>query len=108
MNKQKSKSTTRSGALFKPEPVEAVLPITTSDIMQNPGSTSENTGENQLQSVMTALLEDRRAMQDNIATLMRVVDERITRPEATVDPTPRPAVGRSNSEVELKLETCQQ
>ena len=41
----------------------------------------------------------------NIATLMRVVEEQITRPEfeVTADQTMRPVVGRSNSDIKLKL-----
>ena len=65
------KSTTRSGAEFKPE-------NTSSEIMTTP----ETTGESQLQTVLSALLEDRRAMQANIDALMRTVEERTARPEA--------------------------
>ena len=34
-----------------------------------------STGDNQLQNVVTALLEDRRVMQASIESLMRIVEE---------------------------------
>ena len=43
-------------------------------------------GESQLQNVVTALLEDRRAMQANIEALMRAVEEQTARSGATVEP----------------------
>ena len=51
MSNQITKSTTRSGAEFKPE-------LTSSEIMTTPPGSA---GESQLQNVVTALLEDRRA-----------------------------------------------
>ena len=61
-------------------------------------------GESQLQNVVTALLEDRRAMQANIEALMRTVEERTARSGATVEPTDRPVVTRGSNEAELKLQ----
>ena len=58
------KSTTRGSAGFIPED-------TSSEIMTTP----EITGDSQLQTVLSALLEDRRAMQANIDALMRTVEE---------------------------------
>ena len=61
-------------------------------------------GEDQLQNVVTTLLEDRRAMQANIEALMRIVEERTARSGATVEPTERPVVTRGSNEAEVKLQ----
>ena len=64
MSRQIQKSITRSGAEFKPEYVNR----------ESMTTTPEATGESQLQTVLSALLEDRRAMQANINALMRTVE----------------------------------
>ena len=53
---------------------------------------------------MTALLEDRRAMQANIEALTRTIEERTARSGATVEPTDRPVVTQGNNEAKLKLQ----
>ena len=82
MSNQITKSTTRSGAEFKPE-------LTSSETMTTPPGSA---GESQLQNVVTALFEDRRAMQANVEALMRTVEKRTARLGATVEPTDQPVV----------------
>ena len=67
-------------------------------------TTPETTGESQLQTVLSALLEDRRAMQANIDALMRTVEEQTARPEAVVEHTGRPGITRGSSEADVKLQ----
>ena len=62
------------------------------------------TGESQLQMILSALLEDRRAMQASIDTLMRTVEEKTAMPEAIVEHTGRPGVTRGSNEADVKLQ----
>ena len=94
MSRQIQKSTTRSGAEFKPEYVNR----------ESMTTTPEATGESQVQTVLSALLEDRRAMQANINALMRTVEERTARPEAVVECTGNPGVTRGSNEADVKLQ----